>query len=376
YGDAVVARSPDGGRVGLLVAGEVRTVDLEDGTLVHRADGAAAHAPGSGTDPEATDGTDGKPVLVWVDGVARVAWPEAGGVLHVPLADGWAIELDGDAEVDPDQSSGDGTTGPPFAIWVGDVPPDADVAAMRREQERVERAMRIEAEQRSRVPVTFRLVAHRDGRATVVHHEERSLVAGSTTLHWPPVVTPHGLLLRRSVRTARGGGADRDMQAPWLVTPDGQVRTLPFQLGVGPRDTLPDGRLLLPAYSALWWDGSDEAPTALALDGATEPLRIGPRAWEDAARPHRVLRDAFPELPVAWPPPEGDAGWHVVDARVDAAADEVVLLLVEGFPEPYPLEDEDPTAWALVAVALGGGGPVRGIAHGARPAGAGTAFAL
>jgi hypothetical protein len=72
----------------------------------------------------------------------------------------------------------------------------------------------------------------------------------------------------------------------------------------------------------------------------------------------------------------GDEGWHVVELRVDAQADEVVVLLLEGFPDPCPLKGEDPTAWAVVALGLGGNGPVRGIAHGTRPGGHGTSFAL
>jgi hypothetical protein len=67
-------------------------------------------------------------------------------------------------------------------------------------------------------------------------------------------------VLRRSVSTGDAHGTHQEMQHPWLVTPDGEVRTLPFELGVGPRDTLPDGRLLQPGYDALWWDGSDRTP--------------------------------------------------------------------------------------------------------------------
>lgn len=382
YGDAVMARSPDGERVGVLVGGELRTIALSEGMMREHVAGrdVAAPVPGVSTAPEAIAealrGAAGPARLVWIDGLARAVWPEGNAPLHAPLDAGWSIELEGSAEVDPQEFTGHHFGGPGAMFFVVGEPAPEDLPALGAEAQRLTDEAWVEDERRSRQAWTFRLVARHAGSETVVHHEERRPRAGVSVLHWPPVVTPHGLLLRRAVSAVEQGGTYHEMQHPWLVAHDGEVRTLPFELGVGPRDVLPDGRLLQPGYDALWWDGSDEAPTALALDGATESLRIGPRAREDDARPHRVLREAFPELPVAWPPPPDDEGWHVEDVRVDAAAAEVVLLLVEGFPDSTPSEEEDPTAWAVVAVPLSGDGPVRGIAHGVRPAGAGTSFAL
>ena len=388
YRDVVLARSDDGTRAGVLIGDELRTVALEDGATVDRVGGVAiaAPVPGVPTDDPATFaqavGAAWPARLVWVDGLARAVWPEGNAPRHAPLADGWSIELAGDAEVDPDQATGHngGGGGAMMPIWLGDPPTAEELPAVEREMERLTREMRAEDERRSRESRVFRLVARRAGRETIVHHEDLAPLKGVTSLHWPPIVTPHGLLLRRSVSTSHTVGTGQEMQHPWLVTPEGEVRTLPFELGVGPRDTLPDGRLLLPGYDALWWDGSDEAPSALTLEGDAEPLRVGPDGRDDYARPHRLLRDAFADLRPAWPPPPGDEGWHVVDLRVDAEADEVIVLLVEGFPDPSPAEihgeGEDPTAWAVVALGLGGDGPVRGIAHGTRPAGAGTSFAL
>lgn len=380
YGDVALARSGDGARAGVLIGRELRTVALGDGATVDRVDGpmAAAPVPGVPTDDPWAEGYRGDPVLVWVEGVARVVWPEGPRPFRAPLTDGWSIELDGDAEVDPDQATGHNSMsmGSAMPIWLGDPPSADDAPAVERAMQEATREIRAKEAQRSRRIVTFRLVAHRAGQETLVHEERLAPTAGVTSLHWPPIVTPHGLVLRRSVSTADAHGTYQEMQHPWLVTPSGEVRTLPFELGVGPRDTLPDGRLLLPGYDALWWDGSDEAPSALALDGIDEPLRVGPDGRDDHARPHRLLRDAFVDLRPVWPPPPDDEGWHVVDLRVDAEADEVVVLLLEGFPDPYPLEGEGPTAWAVVALGLGGNGPVRGIGHGTRPGGAGTSFAL
>jgi hypothetical protein len=183
-----------------------------------------------------------------------------------------------------------------------------------------------------------------------------------------------------------------EMQHPWLVTPDGTVRVLPYESGVGPRGALPDGRLLLPAADPLWGDEPDEPLSGLTLHGEARPLCAGPRPGEDDARPSRLLREAFPELaPIAGSnaagaPADGGechaddgaagAAWAVVDARVDEAADEVVVLLTTGGFDGVVSGDGSPLGWALVAFGPDRPGSVRGIARGTRPADAGGALEL
>jgi len=194
-------------------------------------------------------------------------------------------------------------------------------------------------------------------------------------VQWPVHSGSRGVLLRRSHVTveagpqAEGGGgiahSGFEVLHPWLVTPDGTVTVLPFELGNAPIGTLPDGRFLLPCYAAMWWDGADEALTALSDDGSTEPLRLD----GESLTPSAIARAIDPSLVV----PRADDydhedAWAVAGARVQDGA--LVLALTRGG------EPGDP--WLLVALALDGlvCGPPRRVAAGRTPSETRVHFAV
>jgi hypothetical protein len=140
------------------------------------------------------------------------------------------------------------------------------------------------------------------------------------------------------------------------VTPDGTVTILPFEFGNRPLGTLPDGRFLLPCWGAMWWDGPDEALTALSDDGIAEPLFLDGKPLT----PSGIVSAFDPTLVV----PRRDTydhkdAWHIAGARVDGET--LAVALERGGAVGGP--------WLVAEIPLDGTvcGPPRLVAAG-RPA--------
>ncbi len=355
--DFAASWSPDGAHVAVLAGGELSVVSAVDGAV------ASAGTLSPPPEPDGPPFHSTEPVIVWQpSGAPLVLRPGLEGPSLIPLQDGWEVRLHGAVEVDGGHT-GHGSS------WMGLMSePGTSAEAMRAERARLDEREALVASR----PIAFGLTAVRNGVEIPVHEERRAPAEGVTKLHWPPIVGPRGVLLRRSVETMdrQAGGrirSDIEMQHPWLVTPAGAVRTLPFELGVSPLATLPDGRFLLPGADALWRDGRDEPLHALADGGRLEPVRLDGDPVSASAMLAAVAEDLLPAEPPEIPE---DALWGFEAARVDAETGELVLLLAEDF------EIADGVRWVVLTIALAGSGAPRLVARGEAPAGSRTVVVL
>lgn len=353
-----LAFSPSRLRAAVRVGDGVWTVELEDGAIV-------AYVTTDETDrdeltvPMLLCGRD--QILVW-DGDERASCvrPGRGEALDALVGDGISLAVVGPVEDDGGEASS-GSSGQ-MVYFKGEVTEE--------EVRSVVEAGRQESARAAREDVHVRVVVAFRERRVVVHEETSTLAAGLERLQWPVHVGPRGVLLRRSRVTAGGGFHDDEVRLtssvghevmhPWLVTPDGTVTTLPFELGNGPLATLPDGRFLLPCWAPMWWDGPDEPLTALSDDGETEPLLLDGEPLTPAA-----LVSAFdPALVVPRKSDyDFDDAWRIAAARIDG--DTLVVALERGLDPGEP--------WLVAAVPLVGTtcGPSRLVASG-RPSEATT----
>lgn len=363
-GYLLLSLSPDRAAVAVLAGGELRTLLLGDGAVPSR----LARAPEPEEllpDPQDLD-------LVWQpDGTAVAWWPVGEGSLAAALGHGWELSVEGAVILD-EGHTGHHSSSPRLSFRLG-TPEHVMEAEKARFRERSAVA--------ARRPTAFRLRARFGASETLVHEEERTPAEGVTQLHWPPVVGPLGVLLRRSVKTTRhelragdpfgGEREDTEMQCPWLVSPEGEVRALPVELGVSPLTALPDGRFLLPGADALWRDGRDEPLHTLSDDGRMEPVLLG----GEPVTPTRLLATLAPDgLPEKPPDIPEDARWGFDQARVDPHTGELVLLLADG-----PWEDSmsfERVRWLVVGIPLTGTGGPSLVARGEWPVGTLGAIAL
>jgi len=204
------------------------------------------------------------------------------------------------------------------------------------------------------VPMRRRLALRSDARVVPIHESESSPAEGGEAVLWPPIVGPAGVLLRHAFVTDSGLRDDLRSQLPWLVRDDGTVERLPFELGVSPLLAWPDGRWLLPGADPLWRDSYDEPLSLLDATGHVEPLLVGGRP----VLASYVLAAVAPRVLAALGPIESsdDVAWNTVAARLDADADELLLVIVV---DP----DDDPETIVVAAVPLDGAAPVRLIAQ-------------
>lgn len=364
--EVVVSRSPDRESVAVLVGPELRTIDLRDGALSEPVVVAPLDRVALAADPLLDRGRD-DPAIVWDENTIPAAIrPGLTRALSLSLEPGWTLSLVGAAVVDGGHSghmcSGSG-------VFAADGESVHELWAALHERQ----AKTLGEEER------FRCATVRRGRETLVHEEAGLHRDGTTKLHWPPVVGPAGALLRRSRVTRvfddpeRGSGLveDTEMGAPWLVTRDGEVRTIPVELGVSPLCELPDGRYLLPGNDALWRDGTDEELHVLDADGRVEPLLVEGAPVD----PSRILGKLAPQL---LPTPEQREDETVCDpraARIDPVSGDLIVLLAE-----LPWETDarrDPSGpWAVVAVPLAPARSWRLLAIGDRRPGTHVAVAL
>lgn len=345
-----LAFSPSRRRAAVRVGNGVWTVQLADGAIV-------AHVMTDGTDgdeltaPMHICGRD--EILVW-DGEERASCvrPGRGDVLDALVGDGISLTVVGPVDDDGGEASS-GSSGQ-MVYFTHEVTED--------EVRSVIEAGRQESARAAQKDLHVRVVVAFGERRVVVHDATSTLAAGIDRLQWPVHVGPRGVLLRRSRVTAGGLHADEvrltssvgnDVMHPWLVTPDGTVTTLPFELGNGPLATLPDGRFLLPCWAPMWWDGPDEPLTALDDDGDTEPLLLA----GEPLTPDELVSAFDPALVV---PRKGDDdvddAWRIVAARVDGDTLAVALERDRGPGNP----------WLVAAVPLVGTtcGPPRLVASG------------
>jgi hypothetical protein len=290
-----------------------------------------------------------------------MAQPADDDVTRADLADGWSIEAVGPVVYDNGWTEGHTSSASSiaFAPATPQVDVDRALADVRREEAELADRQRL-----------FRVTVRRGDIEVVVHEEHTSIRDGGMQLHWPPFVSRHGLLLRRTSEDARDASGrvqwGRETLSPWLIEPDGAVRTLPFALGVGPLCELPDGRWLLPGADALWRDSSAEPLSALALDGQVESLQFGDDTVDTARLVAALAPDWMPEVDADRDEYEflSEFPWAVIRAAHDAASGELHLLLADA----EPADGWEPLRWLLVAIALDGSASPRLIERGERPA--------
>jgi hypothetical protein len=203
-------------------------------------------------------------------------------------------------------------------------------------------------------PIRRRLAVRHDTQTVLVHEACVSPADGGEVLLWPPIAGPAGVLLRHAIVTDNGANHEEAPQLPWLVQRDGTVARLPFELGVSPLLAMEDGRWLLPGADVLWRDDYDEPLSVLDAAGSIEPLLVGGRPVSVS----RVLQEAAPELLAALEPidPNQDVPWETVSARLDTAADELLLSI-------EIRADDDTTTILVVGLSLPAATPARVIVH-------------
>lgn len=363
----LLSRSPDGGRAAVALGKFVRTLDVRDGSVIARA--PIGHS---------------EPSLVF-------GWPEQGAVVvrdadarsgpDLPIGDGWTLRVRKGIVLDDGFSGGFTGAAPMVSVPVDH--PDAG-AALAEGASRI----RAEAQRRAAVAASARSVepsiflSRGDGDWVAVDG-----ISGSHDLHWPPVVSPEAILLRRSTKEIRiaepesaadpGVSYESGPAHPWLVTSAGEVSTVPAELAVSPICVLPDGRYLLPGASETWRDDADEPMATFGRDGHVQPWVVGgstPRAGRIIAA---LAPDLLPEvLPAdldhgAW---TDDEDMWVHAGRVSHDRSSVLLLLTEGTWWPDWHEPEA-CAWVVAEITLADGA-LRLVARGARAEGDAFTVAL
>lgn len=194
-----------------------------------------------------------------------------------------------------------------------------------------------------------------------MHHERTSHGDAWPVLHWPPVLGPDGLVLRRTSRTATETGMETRSCEPWLVRTDGTVTVIPVELAVSPLTHLPGAGWLLPGSSALWRDDYNEPLHRLSEGGDIEPFLLAGRP----VTPHSVVLELAPELtteavPVFWE--GGDARWSFHAAAMCPDGSSFLLLLADG-----DVSDPEPVSWLVASLPTDGSrGPTRVAAGTAR----------
>ncbi len=378
YDRLLISRSPDGGRVAVALGRFVRTISTTDGSIITRE--PIGHS---------------EPSLVF-------GWPDRGEVVvrdadapsgpDLPIGGGWTLKVDGDIEQD-DGFSGGFYGGGMFVGVSEDTPREELVDAVAEARE--------EAVTAAARPVALGVMLERDGRWITVTDESSSATDGVTTLHWPPIVHPDGVLLRRTRDSAivREPVSDVDVGSEfesgpafaWFVGVDGSVREVAVPLSVSPIAVLPDGRFLLPGGSPIWRDDGDEWLGAFGVDDAMDdqdchfreggtggPLLVG----GELIRPSRIIASVAPDLlpdPMpadpAHPAWRNDEGFWVHAGRVSEDGSTLTLLLAEA---DWTADWDQPDAanWLVVDVSLQGDARIRLIARGGHPDGDAEAIAL
>ncbi|MBO9533725.1 MAG: hypothetical protein J7513_12205 [Solirubrobacteraceae bacterium] len=187
------------------------------------------------------------------------------------LGEGWTLHATGRVVEQDFWTGGDfgGSVG--FFAPVG-TPADAFEAA--------KQAQLAELDADSDASIESRFEIRRDGVVVELLDEVQTARGGVTAVHLPALVLRDGVLLRRTVTQDRTGplggyvGTDTTTLKPWLVSADGTVSELPFQLAVAPLCTLPDGRWLLPGTSPIWRDSYQEPLSALDPTGEAEIIEV------------------------------------------------------------------------------------------------------
>lgn len=322
--EPAIAVSPGRGRAAVLVEDRL--------WVVHADGGQPSERPR--VEPGPSEDAWTPPVLVWgPDG--PVAVRSFAGRRLLPLTGGWTLEVSGDVEVDGGFSGGHYSTTARF----------------------VER------------PSAQLRLTH---GATVVDVPLRAEAGTTSTLMWPPLAGPSGVLLRWSVsRVGDGGDTETEAQSPLLISADGAVSVVPVDLGVSPLLALGDGDFLLPGASTLWRDDFDEPLHRLDAGGSTRPyLHAGRELWPSGlVATHAPAWSATDEQRDA----KGDAVWTFKQARRDASPGALLLLLTD-----QELIDHlnDPVRWLAFHVPIDDEEPVRLIASGTHSAAAQVAVAV
>lgn len=182
--EVVVSRSPDRESVAVLVAQELRTVDLRDGALsapvVLPTPVRPAFEEGLRSDP-LSERSDERAIVWGSNAAPSVVRPAAAPSLDLPLEPGWTLSLVGPAVVDG------GHTGHESRGLGGLYAVDEESARELPRLRAVLREWQVEAfDEEAR----FRCATAHEGRETVVHEETGRRGDGTTKLHWPPVVGP------------------------------------------------------------------------------------------------------------------------------------------------------------------------------------------
>lgn len=339
-----LSRSPDETRVGVRVDDAVWTFELATGDLVSHCEAT-------------TTGRDAGIVFWGEDGAAHI-WLQADGPLDAVLAPGVTISVLGPVEEDDGEATSGG--GGEFLFHAaGTSAADKDAALSR---------ARAAAETAASADLHVRLAVTVQGHERVVHDDRTTPSAWVTRVQWPPLTGPRGVLLRRvhvrseppQAGTRQVGSQSYEVQHPCLVTRDGEIRTLPFELGNRPLTTMPDGRFLLPCYGPMWWDGPNEGMSVVDDDGRSELLQTG----GEHVTPMGIVRAIDPSLVPAEDPVgyESDDAWTFVAAR--ARADTLTVALEQGHRGA-----DRGASWMLAELPLDGitCGPPRHIAGGTPP---------
>lgn len=344
-GDAVVTRSPSGERAAVRVGEFAWTFGLQTGELV----GQHTANPGY-WQPD---------VLYWgTDEIARI-WMAADGPLDALLAAGVQINILGPVEEDDGEATSGGGGGSLYFV---------DPETSRAAKEAAFKKARATANAAALAEVHLRLAVSFHGRESIVQDVHATHRAGLMRVQWPPLTGPHGVLIRRvHVQSLPPQGGLRqthseafEVQHPWLITPDGQVHTLPFVLGNRPLTTMPDGRFLLPCFGPMWWDGPNEGLSVVDNDGNSELLKSD----DGHLTPIGIVRAIDPSLVPAEDPDDHDTdeAWTCVAACADA--DTLTVALEHGD------RGVDPGgSWLVAELPLDGTtcGPPRRIAGGTPP---------
>lgn len=204
--------------------------------------------------------------------------PSSAEIAH-ELEDGWTIHVRGSWYDDGGFSGGHRGGSRHFGRLPGTTVDELRAAMVEQ---------RAKDEREAATPRELRVRLVREGVDVTVIDERRLPADDPASLIWPPIVTPAGVVLRWERTTStidRPDGrpvepgeaphhSETTVQRAWLVSPDGDVGQLPFELGTAPIAIWPDGRLLMPSVDPLWWDGDDEPITLLDLAGTSEPLLV------------------------------------------------------------------------------------------------------
>lgn len=283
------------------------------------------------------------------------------------LADGWTIHVRGDVSDDGGYSGGHTSSSVGVLATPGTTVEEM-IAAID--------ARRAADELDAVTPRELRVLLTRGDVGVVVMEESKLPSEGPATVLWPPTVVPGGVVLRwhrttvhfelASKRPVGPNQAPRqegtEAQAGLLVTADGEVHDLPFELAVSPLTATADGRLLMPSSDPLWWDGEDEPLTLLSLAGEREAFLIAGAP----VTPSRVLRSIGEEF-------RNTAGAHgidepLADAKPNAPFWRFRQARVDGERLRLRLSAEhresDVVGWVAVDIPLQGSWAVRRIATG------------